>query len=68
MENPDSLREQIEAAFGHQTLYEILNVSNGASAEEIKKGYKKMALKHHPDKGGNDGLITCNSLLATRCY
>lgn len=35
------------------TLYQELNVSRESTASEIKKAYHKQALKHHPDKGGN---------------
>jgi len=45
-------------------FYELLGVTKGASENDIKKGYRKMAVKHHPDKGGDEDMFKA----VTRAY
>jgi len=48
--------------------YEILEVSRSASAEEIKKAYRKVAMKHHPDRNQGDKEAEERFKEATEAY
>lgn len=37
-----------------EDFYQILGVGENATQDEIKKSYRKLAVEHHPDKGGDE--------------
>ena len=40
-----------------EDFYKILGITKNASKEEIKKSYRKLSMKHHPDRGGNKEMF-----------
>jgi DnaJ homolog subfamily A member 2 len=44
-------------------FYEILEVPKTSSAEEIRKSYRRKAVKMHPDKGGDPEKVRKNKLV-----
>ena len=48
--------------------YEVLGVAKGATEEEIKKAYRKLALQHHPDRNPGDKSAELKFKEATEAY
>lgn len=44
------VREEVNLVFLQVDLYEVLGLKKGCSEEELKRTYRKLALKLHPDK------------------
>jgi molecular chaperone DnaJ len=51
-----------------QDYYEVLGITKSASAAEIKKAYRKMAIKYHPDKNPDNKSAEEKFKIAAEAY
>ncbi len=61
-QHPFKAQSILVSAFGIADLYEIFGVQASSCLEDIKKAYRKLALKHHPDRGGSKEKFQALSL------
>ncbi|CAN9507424.1 unnamed protein product [Ophioblennius macclurei] len=48
---------KLDREYQEYNPYEVLNLDPGASLSEIKKQYRVLSLKYHPDKGGDEATF-----------
>ena len=63
MEEDESQSQSQQGEVDNKTLYELLGLQAGASTDEVKKAFRKKAIKEHPDKGGDAEKVIFQQLI-----
>jgi hypothetical protein len=67
----DSYIDLFAHLFGNVPLpvddFSTLGLTDGATADEVKQAYRKLAMKHHPDKGGNQATFVKITEAKNKC-
>ncbi|MEP7029025.1 MAG: molecular chaperone DnaJ [Candidatus Eisenbacteria bacterium] len=53
---------------GKRDYYDVLGIEKGAGEEDIKRAYRKLAMKHHPDRNPGDASAEAKFKEATEAY
>jgi preprotein translocase subunit Sec63 len=56
VQNDDKGKKQLETLSKSTSLYDILEVPKDADDNQIKKNYRVLAMKYHPDRNSDDPL------------
>ena len=60
--------EESQEEVDNKSLYEFMGVPSTATPDEIKKHFRKRAIKEHPDKGGDPEKVFLLFLLLFSLY
>ena len=58
----------LKIASAEENLYELLGVTENATSDQLKKAFRKLSIKYHPDRNADDPNAEAKYLTIKRAY